>query len=368
MNRIRIGIGIKKKKLRIEEKTIKIIPAVACLVSLLITGCGAKNKINTSTIFAMDTVMQLEIQGDEELLREAENHIRDIESELSVTSSDSEIGKINSDKSGKLSEDGTKILKEALKICDMTEGSLDISVYPVLKEWGFTTGEYRVPSDDELKELVANVGFNRIGAEYASDEECNVSIEDNMQIDLGSVVKGYTGSDVAAFFREKGVTSGLINLGGNVECIGTKPNGKPWRVAVKSPFEDSKSDVLGVLEASDTAVITSGGYERFFEENGEKYWHIIDPKTGKPAKSGLISVTVIGKNGTVCDGLSTALFVMGKEGAEEFYKKYGSGENGIDAFELIMVSDDKKVYLTEGVNTMFSLAPEYSDLQVEVIG
>ena len=164
------------------------------------------------------------------------------------------------------------------------------------------------------------------------------------------------------------MTSGLINLGGNVECIGTKPDGKPWRVAVKSPFEDSKSDVLGVIEASDTAVITSGGYERFFEENGEKYWHIIDPKTGKPAKSGLISVTVIGKNGTVCDGLSTALFVMGEEGAEAFYKKYGSGENGIDAFELIMVSDDKKVYLTEGVNTIFSLAPEYSDLKVEVIG
>ena len=324
-------------------------------------------KTNTSTIFAMDTVMQLEIEGDDKLLAEAEKKIRDIEGTLSVTDEDSEIGKINSDKNGKLSEDGTKILQEALKICEATEGSLDISVYPVLKTWGFTTGEFRVPSDDELKALVSNVGYDRIDVEYAGDKECNVKLEDNMQIDLGSVVKGYTGSYLAEFFREKGVTSGLINLGGNVECIGTKPDGGLWRVAIKSPFEDSKSGVLGVIETSDMAVITSGGYERFFEENGEKYWHILDPKTGKPAKSGLASVTIVGRNGTVCDGLSTALFVMGEERAEKFYKEYSTGDKGIAAFDLIMVTDDRKVYVTEGVNTIFSLSPEYSDMDITVI-
>jgi len=366
MNRIRIGI--KKKNLRIEEKTIKIIPAVACLVSLLITGCGAKNKINTSTVFAMDTIMQLEIQGDEELLSEAEDKIRDIENELSVTNEDSEIGKLNSEKNVKLSEDGTNIIREALKICEMTGGGLDISVYPVLKAWGFTTGEYKVPSDNELKELVSNVGYDKIGVEYDDNGECNVSIEGDMQIDLGSVVKGYTGSYIAGYLRENGVSSGLLNLGGNVECIGKNSEGNPWRIAIKSPFEDSKSGVLGVIEASDTAVITSGGYERFFEENGKRYWHIIDPKVGKPVENGLISVTVIGKNGLVCDGLSTGLFVLGEKEAEKFYAEYGSGDNGIDAFELIMVTEDKKVYVSEGVREAFSLGSEYEDMDITVFG
>ena len=356
-----------RMRLNTTKKMIVKTVATVCVASLFIVGCGAKNKENTSTIFAMDTVMQLEIEGDDKLLAEAEKKIRDIEDTLSVTNKDSEIGKLNNDKSGKLSEDGTKILQEALKICEATEGSLDISVYPVLKTWGFTTGDFRVPSDDELKELVSNVGYDRINVDYSGDKECSVNIEDNMQIDLGSVVKGYTGSYLAEFFREKGVTSGLINLGGNVECIGTKPDGGLWRVAIKSPFEDSKSGVLGVIETSDMAVITSGGYERFFEENGEKYWHILDPKTGKPAKSGLVSVTVVGRNGTVCDGLSTALFVMGEEKAEKFYKEYSTGDKGIAAFDLIMVTDDKKVIVTEGVNTIFSLSQEYSDLDITVI-
>ena len=222
-------------------------------------------------------------------------------------------------------------------------------------------------SDDELKELIANVGYDKVHVDYTGDEACNVTIEDGMQIDLGSVVKGYTGSYIADFFREKGVKSGLINLGGNVECIGTKPDGNPWRVAIKSPFDDSKSGALGVIDASDIAVITSGGYERFFEENGERYWHIIDPKTGKPARSGLASVTVIGKDGTVCDGLSTALFVMGEKGAEEFYKKYGKGESGIEAFDLVMVTEDREVYVTEGVSATFTLTSEYEDLKITVI-
>ena len=351
---------------RMNGTAIRTLAAV-CIFPLFITGCGFGKKVNTSTIFAMDTIMQLEIQGDDKLLTEAGEKIRDIEDTLSVTKEDSEIGKLNREKSATLSMNGTKIMKKALQICDATGGSLDISVYPVLKTWGFTTGDYRVPSDDELKELIANVGYDKVHVDYTGDEACNVTIEDGMQIDLGSVVKGYTGSYIADFFREKGVKSGLINLGGNVECIGTKPDGNPWRVAIKSPFDDSKSGAIGVIDASDIAVITSGGYERFFEENGERYWHIIDPKTGKPARSGLASVTVIGKDGTVCDGLSTALFVMGEKGAEAFYKKYGKGENGIAAFDLVMVTEDRAVYVTEGVSASFTLTSEYEDLKITVI-
>lgn len=342
----------------------RVIPVAAtAVVALSLAGCGLGKKTSTSTIFAMDTIMEFNIEGDESLLRDSEEMIRNLESELSVTDENSAIAKLNKEKKAQFSESGTELISTALNICDKTGGTLDITVYPVLRDWGFTTGDYKVPTDSEIEGLLAGVDYSKVTVEGN-----DVSVPGDVLVDLGSVAKGYAGHKVSEYLRGKGVTSGLINLGGNVECIGSKRGGKPWKVAIKSPFDDSVSGVLGVLDASDVAVITSGGYERFFEENGEKYWHIIDPKTGKPAKSGLISVTVIGKDGTICDGLSTALFVMGEKSAEEFYKKYGSGENGIAAFDLIMVTDDKKVYVTKGVSAAFSLSSEYVNSDITVIG
>ena len=343
------------------KRALSLIVAVSVVMCL--TGCGSGKKRVMSTIFAMDTIMEFDIEGDESLLRDSEEIIRNLESELSVTDENSEIAKLNKDKNATLSKDSAELIKSALNICEKTDGALDITIYPVLREWGFTTGEHKVPTDEELQNLLAKVDYSKVTL-----DDTTVSVPDDVLTDLGSVAKGYAGHKVSEYLKEKGVTSGLINLGGNVECIGTKAGGKPWKVAIKSPFDDSMSGILGVLDASDEAVVTSGGYERFFEENGEKYWHILDPKTGKPAKSGLISVTVIGADGTTCDGLSTALFVMGEKNAEDFYRKYGSGENGIAAFDLIMVTDDKKVYVTEGISTAFSLSSEYINTEIEVIG
>ena len=153
-----------------------------------------------------------------------------------------------------------------------------------------------------------------------------------------------------------------LNLGGNVQCIGSKINGDDWKVAVKSPFIDSSSGILGVLSVSDLAVVTSGGYERYFEENGKTYWHILDPKTGKPAENGLVSVTIIGKDGLLCDGLSTALFVKGLDEAIRYYQ-----ENRDKEFDMVLVTDDREVYLTEGVADKFSLASEYYNLNTHII-
>lgn len=332
--------------------------ALLILAATLLTGCsnmpGAK-VMETRSLFAMDTIMELQAYGDEQVLTEAEGMIRDIEKKVSVTVEGSEISSLNSKGEAELSQDTADLLAGALGICDNTDGALDISVYPVLRAWGFTTGEYKVPTEKELSELLQNVDYKKVTLDNRE-----ASIKEGMQIDLGSVTKGYTSNRIAQYFREQGVTSALINLGGNVQCIGAKPNGESWKVAIKSPFKESKSGVFAVIEAKDKAIITSGGYERYFEENGETYWHILDPGTGKPARSGLISVTIIGEDGLMCDGLSTALFVKGLDGAVDYWKNH-------EGFDAVFITDGGDVYITEGVESSFSLTSEYYDHKITVL-
>ena len=167
-----------------------------------------------------------------------------------------------------------------------------------------------------------------------------------MEIDLGGIAKGYTSSRVMDIFREHGVKHGLVSLGGNVQAIGTKKNGKPWRVAIQNP--ESEMEYLGVLNIEDKCVITSGGYERFFEKNGVHYHHIIDPRTGYPADSGLISATIISDDGALADGLSTSLFIMGKDEAEKYWRDHA------DDFDYILEDEDGTLYVTEGADEILT--------------
>lgn len=325
------------------------------LAALMMTGCGtdiAQQSAETAdadqtepvsaTVFAMDTVMDLTIYGDAELLSQAEQRIMQLEGSLSVTDENSEIYQLNQTGTMDLSEDSAQLLEQGLALCRMTNGALDLSIYPVLRTWGFTTGEYQVPTENEIAALLEHVDYENISFDSASG---TVTLEEGMQIDLGSIAKGYTGDCLAQLLEEGGVTSGLLNLGGNVQTIGAKPDGSPWRVAIQDP---ETAENLAVLEVVDKAVITSGGYERFFEENGQTYWHIIDPATGHPARSGVISATIIGDRGLLCDGLSTALFVMGVDAAAELWRERGG-------FEAVLVTDDGRIYITEGLEENLTL-------------
>lgn len=167
-----------------------------------------------------------------------------------------------------------------------------------------------------------------------------------MEIDLGGIAKGYTGDRVMQAFKKAGVSSGLISLGGNVQALGSKPDGSPWRVAIQDP--QNELEYLGILEIVDKAVITSGGYERYFEEDGVRYHHIIDPRTGYPADSGLLSATIISEDGALADGLSTSLFIMGKDAAEDFWRERS------DKFDYILETTDGRLYVTEGVVGSFT--------------
>lgn len=335
------------------------------LAALLVSGCSqqpgpdrtevppATEPVST-TVLAMDTVMDLTIYGDEALLTQAEDTIVQLEDRLSVTRADSEIARLDQAGEGTLSQETARLLEQGLALCERTDGALDLTIYPVLRLWGFTTGEYRVPAQSEIDALLPRVDYR--GVELDPDTG-SVTLPQGAQIDLGSIAKGYTGDCLAQLFAEGGVTSGLLNLGGNVQAIGAKPDGSPWRVGIQDP---SSADTLAVVEVVDQAVITSGGYERFFEEDGQTYWHILDPNTGTPAHSGVLSATIVGDSGLVCDGLSTALFVMGVDAAAQLWRSQGG-------FEAVFVTEDGTIYITAGLEETFSLTEAAAGYTLEVI-
>lgn len=190
---------------------------------------------------------------------------------------------------------------------------------------GFISGEHHIPSENELKDLLQYVDYKKV-----SLKENVVTLPDKMKMDLG----------------------------GNIQAVGTKPDGSDWRIGLKDPESEGG---LGVLSISDCAVVTSGNYERYFiGEDGKVYGHIINPKTGYPAESGLLSVTIIAQEGKLCDALSTSLFVMGCDKAAEYWREHKD-------FEMILVTEDGEIHLTEGIKDKFELGSAYSDRNVNVI-
>lgn len=305
-------------------------------------------------VFAMDTYMTVKAYGSngDVAVDAAVDEINRLDALLSTGKKDSEIGQINANNGGQLSEDGAVLMERSLELYKSTNGAFDVAIYPVMKAWGFTDGNYQVPDADTLKATLELVDPSLI--DYDKETSTVSFKKDGVQIDLGGIAKGYTSSRIMDIYKEKGVTSGLVNLGGNAQVFGTKPDGSLWRVAVQSP--DSEDEYLGVLETKDKAIITSGGYERYFEKDGVTYHHIIDPSTGYPADNGLISVTIVSADGTLADGLSTSLFVMGKDKATNYWKAHS------DEFDMILLTDDEKLYVSEGIKDSFT-----SDREFEIV-
>ena len=322
---------------------MKKLALLLCLM-LVLAGCSTAPSKYTSQIFAMDTVMDLTVYGDHQAsLQDASALVFSLEEKLSATRADSEIGLLNENKQADLSEDTGALLEKALEFCEKTEGNLDISVYPLVKAWGFPSGNYQIPDQQTLQSLSALVSWENV---RYSPETGSATLEKDMEIDLGSVAKGWTGDQILSLFRDQGVTSALLNLGGNVQALGAKPDGSPFQIGVQDPEGEG---YLGVLRIRDEAVITSGGYQRYFKgEDGEIYWHIIDPATGRPARTGLLSATAIGPEGAYCDALSTALFIMGPKKAQDFWRQQGD-------FQMILITDDHQVLITPDLENRFSL-------------
>lgn len=315
-----------------------------CIAMLTACQNSDENKKVSKDIFAMDTYMTVTAYGKnaENGVNKAVDEINRLETVLSAEKQESDIYKLNETGSGTLSTDTKNIVSRALEINKTTNGAFDISIYPLMVKWGFTTQKYNVPSKNEISKLLKDVDSSKI---IFDEKSGNIKLKENMKIDLGGIAKGYTSSRVMQIFKECGVTSGLVSLGGNVQALGTKTDGTAWQIAIENP--DKSSDYIGVVSVKDKAVITSGGYERYFEKNGKTYHHILDPETGYPAESGVKSVTIVSDDGTLADALSTSLFVMGKEKALDYWREHKN------EFDTVLVEDNGDITITGGLEKIF---------------
>ena len=308
-----------------------------CIAMLTACQNSDENKKVSKDIFAMDTYMTVTAYG-----KNAENGVNKAVDEINRLETVLSAEKLNETGSGTLSTDTKNIVSKALEINKTTNGAFDISIYPLMVKWGFTTQKYNVPSKNEISKLLKDVDSSKI---IFDEKSGNIKLKENMKIDLGGIAKGYTSNRVMQIFKECGVKSGLVSLGGNVQALGTKTDGTAWQIAIENP--DKSSDYIGVVSVKDKAVITSGGYERYFEKNGKTYHHILDPETGYPAESGLKSVTIVSDDGTLADALSTSLFVMGKEKALDYWREHKN------EFDTVLVEDNGDITITGGLEKIF---------------
>lgn len=311
-----------------------------CLL-LFCCSCGKAEK-QTSSFFAMDTIMQITAYGgSDDALRNARDVIEGLDAVLDATDSQSALSRLQS--GDVLPKTILEPLQTAQTISAATDGALDVTLYPLSDAWGFYTKNYRVPSQTELQTLLHGRGSFSV-------QDGRIILTDGAKLDLGSVAKGYAAQCAAESLRQNGVQGAVLSLGGNVQTLGAKPDGSTWRVSVADPLHPDGT-VCDLL-VGETAVVTSGSYQRTFSENGKTYHHILDSATGAPAQSGLLSVTVVCQDGTMADGLSTALFILGPDRGAALWK------SGTLSFDALWITESKEIYVTAGLESQLEQTNE----------
>ena len=328
-------------------KTLLKGAACALILIMLLPLCSCGSiKPATLSFEAMDTVMTLNIYGgSKELCETLQDRILSLDATLDATDENSEIYRLNTEKSADVSDDTAFLLDESLALCRDLDGKFDITVYPAVQAWGFTTGNYRVPDDNELKKLAEKINYENV--KY---DGLDLSLGDDTQIDLGAVAKGFAAEMCRSILADDDAQAAVLNLGGTICLYGAKPDGSRFSVGVADP--DAPASYFGTLSCDECFIATSGGYERYFELDGKRYIHILDPDTAKPVDNGIQSVTIVTDDGILADAASTALFVMGLDKATEYYRRYRY-------FDFIILTDDNNLYITEGIYDDFTLGDGY---------
>ena len=311
---------------------------LAILMLLSLAACGKTAEPEKQELFAMDTYMSLAAYGDgaREALAAAAREINRLERELSRTIETSDVYKLNAGVTATVGDETAALLRRAVEYSEITGGLFDVTVAPLVTLWGITSDSPHIPSQSEIDSLLPTVGSGHIHLDGNS-----AMLDEGCAVDLGGIAKGYASDRVAQVLAQYGVTGAAVSLGGNVYVCGQKPDGALWSVAVQDPKDTSAYAMT--LELTDTFAVTSGGYQRFFTgEDGTVYQHILDPRTGKPAVTDILSVTVVAGNGTIADAYSTALYVMGEEAACDFWRQRGG-------FDMVLITADGRVLYTPGL-------------------
>lgn len=350
------------------RKAICLALAFIIMVSSL-CACSNSDKV-TDEMFALDTIITFSVYDNnkalaKETIDKCKREITRLEKLFSATLEGSNVYNINHSNGEKISVsyETATLIKRALAMSKSCDGAFDISVYPLVKLWGFDSKKYNVPDKSEITDALRCVNYLDITAD---NNDNYVTLKKGMSIDLGAVAKGYIAEVVQGILLEKDVHHGIINLGGLVVTYSdSDKNDEDFTIGIEYP---DTGEVFAQFDTQIPFTVTSGSYQRFFEENGVRYHHIIDPKSGSPAESDISSVTVIGFDGTYCDALSTAFFVMGIDKTIEYVKTHTDDED--NKYSLIILSKNKdELYITSDIaESDFTIYKEFENkIKINVI-
>lgn len=337
------------------KKITKIFTFLTLLIFSLgiLVGCSKDNKVTTPlsrSEVLMGTVVDVTLYDstDEKILDKVFEKVKDLEKTLSINENGTLVDEINAEagiKPVKVDDDTYNIIKKGIEYAKLSNGLFDISVGPIVKLWNIGLPEAKVPTQEEINAKLPLIGYNDI--ELNENDKTVFLKRTGMMIDLGGIAKGYTADVISDILTEEGVKSAIINLGGNVFTHGKKVNGDDWRVGIQNPFSD-RGDIVGSITTSNKSIVTSGIYERYIEKDGVKYHHILSPKTGYPYDNEIAGITIISDTSADGDALSTSVFAMGVEDGMKFV-------NSIDGIDAIFITKDNKVYITDGIRSIFTL-------------
>lgn len=294
-------------------------------IFFLLISCRSNDKWHTTTLLYFDTLCEIKLQCQNETFSSTLKEINILFSRIEEL--------FSPDSSYKDSEEVFKLFNIAMKIYSDSRGDFDITIAPLSNLWGFHNPPNRIPGHKEIIAVLKSVGLDKINIQGKT-----LSIPDGMSFDWGGIAKGF-GVDMAVeICRKNYIPHGFINAGGDLFCWGNNPQGQPWKIGIKHPREDG---FLRVLSLTETGAATTGDYQRYFIKDDIRYHHILDPKTGYPAK-GKQSVTVLGPETVFCDALSTAIFISDEP--EKIMQKYS------DYSAIIVDSDGKLSFLGKKIN------------------
>ena len=284
--------------------------------------------------------------GNQKILDKVFEKIVEIEDLVSINKENTEITKLNESagvEKVKLSNLSYDILKKGIEYSKLSNGSCDITIGPLVKLWSIGLEGAKVPSKDEINETIGYIDYNNIEINDSTKEA--FLTKEGMEVDLGSIAKGYAADEVVKILKQEGIRSAIIDLGGNIYALGSKNSDNNWKVGIQDSF---RGKVIGAVEVFDKTVVTSGIYERFIEEDGVRYHHILNPKTGYPYETDIAGVSIIADNSIDADALSTLTFTKGVKEGLKFVEN-------LDNVDAIFITNDKKIYLTENIKDNFKL-------------
>lgn len=339
---------------------MKHLKILLVFVLLLVTGCAKKEETPTAyepvsqNKYLLGTIVNITLydNAEQEIFDEIFSAIEKIEKEMTINNAlDSEVIEINQQAGVdyvQVSEQTFEVIKTGLAYSKLGNGNFDITVGPLVKLWEIGFEDAHVPSEEEIKESLEHIDYHKV---LLDEENHAVKLEDaGMQLDLGGIAKGYAADVAASIIKEHGNQAAIINLGGNVYAYGEKANGDSFKIGVQNPFSP-RGAYLGILSVKDQTVVTSGTYERFFEQDGTVYHHILDPKTGYPVENNLESVTIVTESSMSADALSTMTFVLGLEEGLNLVES-------LDDVEALFITKDHQLYASSGFLNNFELTDD----------